>query len=175
MSVALVVEDDKNSLDGYAELIRDAGFETLTARTLQDARRLLREHEIDVAILDLQLPDGTGIELLEDLSAQPDAEVVMITGHGSIDSAVEALRRGASDYLTKPVDIHRLRKILDKTRATKELAGLTKRVEGTERKLANEKFVAGASHKVVQAERDRLAKMTEQRETLVAYLAELAV
>jgi len=121
MSVALVVEDDKNSLDGYAELIRDEGFETLTARTVGEARRLVREHVVDVAILDLQLPDGTGVELLEDLGEQPHAEVVMITGHGSIDSAVEALQRGASDYLTKPVDIHRLRKILDKARATKEL------------------------------------------------------
>jgi DNA-binding NtrC family response regulator len=121
MSVALVVEDDKNSLDGYAELIRDEGFETLTAQTVNDARRLVREHTIDVAILDLQLPDGTGIDLLDDLGEQPHVEVVLITGHGSVDTAVEALQRGASDYLTKPVDIHRLRKILDKARSTKEL------------------------------------------------------
>ena len=121
MSVALIVEDDRNSLDGYAELIRDEGFEALTAQTLADARQLIREHTIDVAVLDLQLPDGTGIELLDDLSGQPNAEIVMITGHGSIESAVEALHRGASDYLTKPVDIHRLRRILDKARNTKEL------------------------------------------------------
>jgi len=121
LSVALIVEDDKNSLDGYAELIRDEGFETLTAQTVGEARRLVREHVVDVAILDLQLPDGTGIDLLEDLGKQPNIEVVMITGHGSIDTAVEALQRGASDYLTKPVDIHRLRKILDKARSTKEL------------------------------------------------------
>ena len=121
MSVALIVEDDRNSLEGYAELIRDEGFEALTAETLADARRLIREHTIDVAVLDLQLPDGEGTELLDDLSGQPNAEIVMITGHGSIDSAVEALHRGASDYLTKPVDIHRLRKILDKARNTIEL------------------------------------------------------
>jgi len=121
VSVALIVEDDRNSLEGYAELIRDEGFETLTAETLADARQLIREHTIDIAVLDLQLPDGEGIELLDDLSGQPNAEIVMITGHGSIDSAVAALQRGASDYLTKPVDIHRLRKILDKARSTIEL------------------------------------------------------
>jgi len=145
MSVALVVEDDKNSLDGYAELIRDEGFETLTAQTVDDARRLVREHTVDVAILDLQLPDGTGIDLLDDLSEQPDAEVVMITGHGSIDSAVEALRRGASDYLTKPVDIHRLRKILGKTRATKELRDQVGRLRGELRRLGRFGSLIGTS------------------------------
>jgi DNA-binding NtrC family response regulator len=145
MSVALIVEDDKNSLDGYAELIRDEGFETLTARTVDDARRLVHEHVVDVAILDLQLPDGTGIDLLEELSEQPNAEVVMITGHGSIDTAVEALRRGASDYLTKPVDIHRLRKILDKARTTKELRDQVGRLRGELRRLGRFGSLIGAS------------------------------
>src|SRR5262245_19269502 len=121
MPVALILEDDKNSLDGYAELIRDEGFETLTAQTLGEARRLFNERPVDIAVLDLQLPDGSGLQLLDDLKGQSDTETVMITGHGSIDSAVDALQRGASDYLTKPVDIHRLRKILAKARATKEL------------------------------------------------------
>ena len=121
MPVALILEDDKNSLDGYAELIRDEGFETLTAQTLGEARRLVNERPVDIAVLDLQLPDGSGLQLLDDLKGQADTEMVMITGHGSIDSAVDALQRGASDYLTKPVDIHRLRKILAKARATKEL------------------------------------------------------
>ena len=145
MSVALIVEDDKNSLDGYAELIRGEGFETLTAQTVGDARRLVREHTVDVAILDLQLPDGTGIDLLEELGENPHTEVVMITGHGSIDSAVEALRRGASDYLTKPVEIHRLRKILDKARATKELRDQVGRLRGELRRLGRFGCLTGGS------------------------------
>jgi DNA-binding NtrC family response regulator len=145
MSVALIVEDDKNSLDGYAELIRDEGFETLTAQTVDAARRLLREHAVDVAILDLQLPDGTGIDLLEELGQQPHAEVVMITGHGSINSAVEALRRGASDYLTKPVDIHRLRKILDKARATMELRDQIGQLRGELRRMGRFGSLIGSS------------------------------
>jgi DNA-binding NtrC family response regulator len=150
MSVALIVEDDKNSLDGYAELIRGEGFETLTAQTVGDARRLVREHTVDVAILDLQLPDGTGIDLLEELGENPHTEVVMITGHGSIDSAVEALRRGASDYLTKPVEIHRLRKILDKARATKELRDQVGRLRGELRRLGRFGCLTGGSASMQQ-------------------------
>ena len=145
MSVALIVEDDKNSLDGYAEMIRDEGFETLTAQTVKDARRLVREHAIDVAILDLQLPDGTGIDLLDELAEQPNADVVMITGHGSIDTAVEALRRGASDYLTKPVEIQRLKKILGKARATRELRDQIGQLRGELRRLGRFGSLIGGS------------------------------
>jgi DNA-binding NtrC family response regulator len=145
LSVALIVEDDKNSLDGYAELIRDEGFDPLLAQTLGDARELVHTHEIDVAVLDLQLPDGTGIDLLEDLKRQTGVEIVMITGHGSINSAVEALQRGASDYLTKPVDIHRLRRILEKARTTRELREQVGELRGELRRLGRFGCLIGAS------------------------------
>jgi DNA-binding NtrC family response regulator len=119
--VALIVEDDRNSLEGYAELVRDDGFEVHTAKTLGDARRQLQQRAIDVALLDLQLPDGSGLDLLPELKKNPDVEVVMITAHGTIDSAVQALKEGATDYLTKPIDVHRLGRILEKAVTTREL------------------------------------------------------
>ena len=74
--------------------------------------------DIDIALLDLQLPDGSGTDLLEMLG-EADTEIVMITGHGSVDSAVDALHRGARDYLTKPIDIAELSGVVTKLAGAK--------------------------------------------------------
>ena len=76
----------------------------------------------DVVLLDLILPDGTGFDLIQDLQGQTDrVEIVVITGHASVDTAVEALRHGATDYLTKPVDVARLKLMLANVARTREL------------------------------------------------------
>jgi DNA-binding NtrC family response regulator len=75
----------------------------------------------DVILMDLMLPDGSGIDFLKERALGSSAEVVFITGHASVDSAVEALRVGASDYLTKPVDLPRLKTILTHVARTREL------------------------------------------------------
>ena len=107
MPHALVVEDDPNTLYALAELVEQEGFTTSTASTLADARMNVNSRTPDLVLLDMMLPDGNGIYLLKDLEALSSAEVVLITGHGSLDSAVEAFRLGAHDYMTKPVDIPR--------------------------------------------------------------------
>jgi DNA-binding NtrC family response regulator len=111
MPHALAVDDDPNFLNALAELIENQGFTTHTATTLQDARERLRHKQPDIALIDLRLPDGSGMELLRELEKVP-TEVIVITGHADVDSAVEALRIGAADYLTKPLDIARLKEIL---------------------------------------------------------------
>jgi DNA-binding NtrC family response regulator len=111
MPHALAVDDDPNFLNALAELIENQGFTTNTATTLQDARERLRHKQPDIALIDLRLPDGSGMELLRELEKMP-TEVIVITGHADVDSAVEALRIGAADYLTKPLDIARLKEIL---------------------------------------------------------------
>ena len=105
---ALIVEDDRSSLESLAEWVEAQGFTASTARSLAEARRELSARSFDIALLDLELPDGSGTDLLEILG-EADTEIVMITGHGTVDSAVDALHRGARDYLTKPVDLERLR------------------------------------------------------------------
>jgi DNA-binding NtrC family response regulator len=112
MPHALAVDDDPNFLSALAELIEGQGFTTLTACTLRDARSLLSHGTPDVALVDLYLPDGNGIELLASLGAGATTKVVMMTGHADVETAVEALRLGASDYLTKPLDIGRLKTLL---------------------------------------------------------------
>jgi len=112
MPHALAVDDDPNFLSALAELIEGQGFTTNIACTLRDARAQVSHRTPDVALVDLYLPDGSGIDLLKDLELGASTEVVLMTGHADVESAVQALRLGASDYLTKPLDIGRLKSIL---------------------------------------------------------------
>jgi two-component system response regulator AtoC len=112
MPHALAVDDDPNFLSALAELIELQGFTTKTACNLRDARAQVSHRTPDVALIDLYLPDGSGIDLLKDLESGSSTEVVLMTGHADVESAVQALRLGASDYLTKPLDIGRLKSIL---------------------------------------------------------------
>jgi DNA-binding NtrC family response regulator len=112
MPHALAVDDDPNFLSALAELIEGQGFTTNTACNLRDARAQVSHRTPDVALVDLYLPDGSGIDLLKDLELGTSTEVVLMTGHADVESAVQALRLGASDYLTKPLDIGRLKSIL---------------------------------------------------------------
>src|SRR5262252_8305912 len=108
MPHALLVDDDPGSVHSLAELVEREGFSTATAGSLDQARAQIKSRLPDVVLIDLHLPDGSGMDLFRDVDSGSPTEVVLITGHASVDSAVEALRLGASDYLTKPVDIPRL-------------------------------------------------------------------
>ncbi len=126
MPVALIVDDEPNSLAAMAELVGNEGFATVTAGTLGEARERLTQEPPDVVLVDLMLPDGSGLDLLKELDPVRRAEVILITGHASVDSAIAALRTGVLDYLTKPVDIRRLKTVLAnvaRTLALKEEIG----------------------------------------------------
>jgi two-component system, NtrC family, response regulator AtoC len=112
MPHALAVDDDPNFLSALVDIIEGQGFTTNTACNLRDARAQVSHRAPDVALVDLYLPDGSGIDLLKDLEGGLSTEVVLMTGHSDVESAVQALRLGASDYLTKPLDIGRLKNIL---------------------------------------------------------------
>jgi two-component system, NtrC family, response regulator AtoC len=124
MPHALAVDDDPNFLSALAELIEGQGFTTNTACNLRDARVQVSHRAPDVALIDLYLPDGSGIDLLKDLEIGASTEVVLMTGHADVESAVQALRLGASDYLTKPLDIGRLKDILANVASVPSGAGV---------------------------------------------------
>jgi len=126
MPVALVVDDEPNSLSALAELVEGEGFATVTAGTLAEARSRLSQTPPDVVLVDLMLPDGSGLDLFADFDPAHRAEMILITGNATVDSAVAALRRGVLDYLTKPVDFRRLKTVLgnvSRTLALKEEIG----------------------------------------------------
>ena len=166
MPHALLVDDDANLLSGLAELVEQEGFSTSTAGTLTAARTQLAERAPDVVLADLVLPDGSGIELLRDLESTPGAEVVLITGHASVDSAVDALRKGASDYLTKPIDIPRLRTVLANVARTRELKQEVGTLREELRRLGYYGRLLGASTQM-QKVYDLIAKVAPTEATVL--------
>ena len=144
MPRALLVDDDATSLDALAELIDREGFTTSTATTLGEARQLMDDVTPAVVLTDLMLPDGSGLELVE-MAGTIGAQVVLITGHASVETAVEALRRGATDYLTKPIDLPRLKAILANVGRTRELQAEIGSLRGELRKLGRFGPLVGAS------------------------------
>lgn len=100
----LVVDDDRNICEAMADYLRSLGHRTETALSCRDALERIKEFKFEIVICDVNLPDQDGFHLLEWVRANaPDTEVILLTGYGTIESAVEAIRLGAFDYLTKPV------------------------------------------------------------------------
>ena len=123
---ALLVDDNQDFLTGLAETARQEGFHIATAGTLADARAHLSREPVDIVVVDLALPDGQGTELLAELKDTAGTDVIIISGVATVDSAIEALRLGALDYLTKPLDLRRLRAVLAnaaRVRSLKEQVG----------------------------------------------------
>jgi DNA-binding NtrC family response regulator len=111
----LVVDDDEQLRQVLARRFERLGMEVTTAGTGAEALEKSARIECDVALLDLHLPDMTGIELLEKLKTdQPVVEALMLTAHGSIETAIQAMKRGAYDYLTKPFHLPELEVHLQK-------------------------------------------------------------
>jgi TonB family protein len=127
------VDDDEPFLAALAEAVSRESFSTRTATSLAAAKLAIAAGPPDVVLIDLQLPDGNGMELLEELSAFPTTEVVLITGNASVETAVEALRRGASDYLVKPLDLDRIKTVLANVSRTRELKLLAASMPWTRR------------------------------------------
>ncbi len=114
MTHALIVEDDADSAQLMAALVANEGFTVATAGSLRDARRQMVLQQPDLVLLDLQLPDGSGMDLFQDPELVGRSEVVFITGHASLETSIQALRLGAADYLIKPVQHQQLRNILSR-------------------------------------------------------------
>lgn len=100
----LLVDDDRHLLESMGQWLQELGYRVGLAATCQDGRALLAAHKFSLAIIDLRLPDGDGFELLNECQrTKPDMSVILLTGYGTVETAVEALRAGAFDLLTKPL------------------------------------------------------------------------
>ncbi len=110
--VALVVDDEADILELIELTLVPLGIHCLLATTVAEAKALLRGQAVDFCLTDLRLPDGSGLELLAYLQKHHSAvPVAMITAHGNVESAVEALKLGAFDFVAKPFDINTLRRL----------------------------------------------------------------
>ena len=114
--ISLLLVDDEASFRKLVggELERTQ-YHVATAGSLHEARQILRERNFHLALLDVRLPDGSGLDLLEEIKeAAPATEVVMLTGHGTVADAIQAMKRGALDFLAKPFKFDELEAVLEK-------------------------------------------------------------
>ncbi len=119
----LIVDDEPNLRKILAAQLSRDGYDVLLAEDGEQGLALLRENHIDLVVTDLRMPKVDGMTLLrEALAHDPDLPIVMITAHGTVDTAVEALKLGAFDYLTKPFDKDEVRQIIGKALRTRQLS-----------------------------------------------------
>ncbi|MGB7602565.1 MAG: sigma 54-interacting transcriptional regulator, partial [Candidatus Sulfotelmatobacter sp.] len=129
----LIVEDEENERTGLAELVSSWGYRAETATDGSDGLEKAERWNPSIVITDLKMPRMGGIELLQRLAEQAQAmAVILVTAQGTIDSAVQAMRLGAYDYITKPIDTQRLRSMLQNASA---LLGTRAELESTRRRL----------------------------------------
>lgn len=109
----LLVDDEPDILQLLEITLQGMGLNTRTAMTLAAAQAALNAQKPDLCLTDMRLPDGSGLSLIETLQGQyPDVPVAMITAHGTVESAIEALKLGAFDFVTKPIALDRLRSLV---------------------------------------------------------------
>ena len=109
METILIVDDEKNYLTILTAILEEEGFEVLTALSGQEALDIRKTSDVDLVLTDMKMPAMDGIELLEHIKAvDPELPVVMMTAHGTVDKAVEAMQKGAYSYILKPFDNERL-------------------------------------------------------------------
>lgn len=140
MHKALILDDDVRTRETLAQLVSEEGYRVETAADLAEARESIADLAPDLAIVDLDLPDGNGMEFVAELQNASEAEILILTGHGSVDTAVEALHSGVVDYLTKPVEPNRLLKALHTIGRTLELRS---QVRALRKQLRDEGRFAG--------------------------------
>jgi len=118
----LLVDDEKDFLASMSERMRIRGMDVTTAASAKEALAIIESDVFDAVILDFQLPEMDGMAVLKKIKARhPEAQIILLTGHASLERGVEAIKIGASDYLEKPADMEALSKKIIEAKAEKML------------------------------------------------------
>lgn len=135
----LVVDDERAIRDTLKGILEDEGYDVTAAEDGAEALALFEKSPYDVVLCDIKMPKMDGVEVLEKLLELGDVPVVMISGHGTIETAVDAMRRGAYDYIEKPLDLNRLlvsvRHALDRSHLVRETHVLRQKVHDSYRMI----------------------------------------
>jgi DNA-binding NtrC family response regulator len=123
----LIIDDEDNARINITDFLTEKGFEVLGAGTLTEGKKILESGDPDVVLLDIQLPDGYGPNLLYETAQMPSRPpIILITGYGDIETAVDAMKNGAHDFFTKPIQFSQLEKSIERAceivRMRRELA-----------------------------------------------------
>jgi two-component system, NtrC family, response regulator PilR len=127
----LVVDDEKSVRDLLAEYLNEYGYDVTCAANGQDALQIYKQGQFDVVMSDLNMAPMDGLELLNKVKEiNPDVLFIMITGYPSITSSIEAIKKGARDYITKPFNIDEIRVKVERALLEKSLQGRLKNAHG---------------------------------------------
>ena len=133
MTKILIIDDEAPIRRVLRDILENEGYQVEDAATGMDALQLTKDHEFDAVFCDIKMPEMDGIEVLEAIRKDSDVPVIMLSGHGTIETAVEAIKKGAFDFIPKPPDLNRmlitLRNALDKKNLTTENKVLKKAVK----------------------------------------------
>lgn len=142
----LLVDDDRNFLRVLNYHVEDLGFHTVAVSSPRRALQSLLEHEIDLVVSDLRMPEMDGIELLKEIKKKiPDLPVIVLTAHGSIDRAVEAIKNGAFDFLTKPFEKEEVLQTIKNALRMHDLVEENRRLSEAVRKRFEFEGIVGSS------------------------------
>jgi DNA-binding NtrC family response regulator len=112
----LIVDDEATARKFVSEALADAGYDAIEAGNLKEANKAIDTGAADIILLDVMLPDGSGLSLLDRLAMEnPRPPVILITAFGEVDTAVEAMKKGAQDFLQKPLDLERLLQAINRS------------------------------------------------------------
>jgi len=152
-ATVLVVDDEETARRFVAEALGDAGYEALEAGTLAQANKAVDAGAADIILLDIFLPDGSGLSLLDRVSREnPSPPVIMMTAFGEVDIAVEAMKKGAQDFLQKPLDLERLLQAVERTR---EIVSLRRELDLLRRSSQGQiEWIVGENPRVQQIARE---------------------
>ncbi|MCF8230237.1 MAG: sigma-54 dependent transcriptional regulator [Bacteroidales bacterium] len=135
MANILVIDDERSIRNTLREILEFEKFKVDDAENGMKGLELMKENEYDAVLLDIKMPHMDGMEVLDRILEEYDTPVIMISGHGNIDTAVESIKKGAFDYLAKPLDLNRIlvtiRNALDKSNLVNETKKLRKKVSLT--------------------------------------------
>lgn len=130
----LVVDDETQQRHTLADILKQWGHQVSQAASVEEALSLLDGQAVDLILSDIRMPGSSGVDLLvASKKLRPDVAVILMTAYGTIDTAVKAMRQGASDFLTKPIDLDQLELVTQRTfklqRLEKENQSLRRRLE----------------------------------------------
>jgi two-component system, NtrC family, response regulator AtoC len=145
MPHVLIVDDDSNTREALVEIVAAEGFTTAIAGSIREAQEQIARRHPDAVLVDIKLPDGSGMDLFKSLDPHVSTQIILITGYASIETAVEALRLGATDYLTKPINFRRLKALLSRVPRTLDLKEEIGALRGELRRLGRFGQMLGAA------------------------------
>ena len=143
----LIIDDDPNLRKTLSDILRAKGYETLTAKDGTEGLSLIGQNKVDLALIDLRLPDISGLEVLSEVKAgYPFTEAIILTGNASLDSAIDATNKGAFSYLQKPYEIDQLllhvRRAIEKQQAEEKIRQYQEHLEELVRERTKELEIA---------------------------------